>query len=348
MGKAAERRGTGGAFAVVALLVAVTWVGPWAAAPAGAQVIKVASLVPDGSVWDLILEEQAEAWEAATDGRLDVRLYPGGVAGDDPAVVRKMRIGQFQAAALTIQGLLEIDEGFRILAMPLFFDSEAELFHVLEALDPLLRQRLEDKGFVLVNWGYAGWARFYSKRPIRTPDDLRSHKLFLWGGDERAMRIYRSYGLQPVGVSGTDVTLALQTGMIECIGTPPLVASTLQWFREANHQLDEPLAPLVGATVMTTRAWGGLSEADRAAVLRTSQTAERRYEEEVPVQEAQAIAAMDERGLVHTEPAPESRDEWETLAEALAREYRGELIPAEVFDAAVRARDQFRAGGPNP
>lgn len=316
------------------------------AVPAGAQVLKVASLVPDGSVWDQVLEQQAETWEAATDGRLDVRLYPGGVAGDDPAVVRKMRIGQFQAAALTIQGLIEIDEGFRVFALPQFYASQEELLHVLDALEPLLRARLEDKGFVLVNWGFAGWARFYSKRPIRTPEDLRSQKLFLWGGEERSMRIYRSHGLQPVGVAGTDVTLALQTGMIECIATPPLVALTLQWFRQVGYQLDVPVAPLVGATVVTTRAWSGLSAADRAAVLRTSETAERRYEEEVPAQEARAIEAMQERGLTLTSPAPESQAEWEALAEALAREYRGELVPAEVFDAAVQARNEFRAGQP--
>ena len=179
MTTAVVRRGT-----VVGLMALAVLAG-LGADPAGAQVVKVASLVPDGSVWDLILEEQARTWEQATNGRLDVRLYPGGVAGDDPAIVRKMRIGQFQAAALTIQGLLEIDDGFRVLALPLFYESEEELFHVLDALDPLLRKRLEDKGFVLVNWGYAGWARFYSKRPIRTPDDLRSQKLFLWGGEER-------------------------------------------------------------------------------------------------------------------------------------------------------------------
>ena len=99
---------------------------------------------------------------------------------------------------------------------------------------------------------------------------------------------------------------------------------------------------------MTARAWSGLSEADRAAVLATAEAAERRYEEEVPLQEARAIAAMDARGLVHTEPAPAARDQWKALAETLAREYRGGLIPAEIFDAAVRARNEFRAAGPTP
>lgn len=331
-----------------ALVASFVGAGLWAAAPAGAQVIKMASLVPDGSVWDLVLEEQAEAWERDSDGRLDVRLYPGGVAGDDPAVVRKMRIGQFQAAALTFQGLMEIDEGFRVFSLPVFYESTEELLYVLDQLEPLLTERLEEKGFVLLNWGYAGWARFYSKRPIRVPADLRSQKIFLWGGEETTMRIYRANGLQPVGVSGTDVTLALQTGMIECLATPPLVALTLQWFRQAPYQFDEPLAPLVGATVMTQRAWDGISEADRQAMLRASAVAESRYLEEVPGQETQAISEMEARGLVRTTMAPGSEDDWNALARGLAREYRETMVPAEVYDAAVRARDEFRAGGTTP
>ncbi|MEJ2217845.1 MAG: TRAP transporter substrate-binding protein DctP [Gemmatimonadota bacterium] len=314
------------------------------AGPAAAQVVvKLASLVPDGSAWDMILEDQVHAWEHDTGGRLEVRVYPGGVAGDDPAVIRKMRIGQFQAAGVTFQGLSEIDAGFRIFVLPLFYASQEELEYVVQKLDPILRRRLEDRGFVLLNWAYVGWGRFYSKKPIRTPDDLRAQKLFLWGGDDQEMRIYRSHGLEPVGVAGTDVTLALETGMIECIATTPAVALTFQWFRQVPYQMDEPLAPLVGATIMTRKVWDGLSEPDRAAILRASAHAQQRYAEELPVQDARAIAAMEERGLVRTTMAPESRAEWERLAAAMAQENRGTLIPADVFDAALSARNEFRA-----
>lgn len=311
------------------------------------QTVKIATLVPDGSFWDLILEEQLEAWEEGTDGRVDARLYPGGVAGDDPGIVRKLRIGQFQAAALSFQGLMEIDEGFRVLALTRFYASRAELLHVLDRLEPLLRERLEESGFILLNWGFAGWARLYCKRPVRVPDDLRAQKLFVWGGDAPSMRIYRSEGLQPVGVAATDVTLALQTGMIDCIGTPPLVALTLQYFRQASYQLDQPLAPFVGATVMTTRAWNALSDADRAVIMEASARAQERYLEEVPDQEARAISAMEARGLQRTDMAPDSRDDWEALAEAMAAQYRGVLVPTDVFDRAVEARNEFRAARPD-
>ena len=315
--------------------------------PVSAQVVKVATLVPDGSFWGLILEEQIQAWEEGTDGRLDVRVYPGGVAGDDPAIVRKMRIGQFQAGALSFQGLMEIDEGFSVLALTSFYESQEELQAVLASLEPLLAERLEENGFILLNWGFAGWARLYCKRPVRSPDDFRSQKMFVWGGDEPTMRIYRSQGLQPVGVAATDVTLALQTGMIDCIGTPPLVALTLQYFRQASYQLEQPLAPFIGATVMTSRAWNALSAADQEVILEASAAAQQRYLEEVPDQEARAIAAMEDRGLQVTSITPETRDEWEALAANMIAQYRGTLVPVDIFDRAIEARDEFRAAQPD-
>jgi len=311
--------------------------------PAGAQtVVKLATLVPEGSVWHRILADQAAEWQRISNGRVELRLYPGGVAGDDPDMVRKMRVGQFQAAAVTAEGLSEIDEAFRIFQIPLFFDSVDELFHVIERLEPMLRQRLEARGFTLINWGYAGWVYLYSKRPIRSIDDLRAQKLFLWGGEERSMRILRSQGFQPVGLAATDIMMALQTGMIDVLATAPLAALSLQWFRTTPYQLDEGLAPFLGATIMTRQAFNSLPQQDRQALLEAAARAGRRYRDEIPQHEQRAGEEMRQRGLTITSIAPEARASWRATAQTLSNAYRGALVPPDVFDAAVRARDEFR------
>src|SRR5262249_314267 len=103
--------------ACVAVAMLAASAAPSAAA-AGAEpnVIKLASLVPDGSVWHKILQGTGAEWSAATGGRVALRIYPGGVAGDEPDMVRKMRIGQIQASALTIMGLSSIDDSFTVFA----------------------------------------------------------------------------------------------------------------------------------------------------------------------------------------------------------------------------------------
>jgi len=75
---------------------------------ASAQTIKFGTLAPQGSPWHAIARDMAEAWKTESAGKVDVRIYPSGVAGDDPDMVRKMRIGQLQMAGLTGVGLSRI------------------------------------------------------------------------------------------------------------------------------------------------------------------------------------------------------------------------------------------------
>jgi TRAP-type transport system periplasmic protein len=324
---------------VLAALALLAWPGD----AAGQTVIKLTTLVPDGSIWHRILVEQATEVRRSAGGAVEIRIYAGGVAGDDPDLVRKMRIGQFHAAALSVQGLTEIDEAFRVFQIPSFFESPEESFHVLDELTPVLRQRLDEKGFVLINWGYGGWAHLYSKRPLRSAAELRARKMFMWGGEERSIRIWRANGLQPLGLASTDIMMALQTGMIEVLTTTPLAALSLQWFRLVPYQLDPGFAPLIGATVMTKRAWNALPANARDGLIRSGRAAETRFRREIPVHEERAIAAMVERGLQRTSIEERSRREWDALVEGIAAGTRGELVPADVYDLAVRSRARYRA-----
>jgi TRAP-type C4-dicarboxylate transport system substrate-binding protein len=257
-------------------------------------------------------------------------------------MVRKMRVGQFQAAALSVEGLGAIDDAFRLFQIPLFFESLDELVQVLDRLGPPLRQRLEAKVFVLLNWGYGGWVHLYSKRPIHAFADLRAQKLFMWAGDERSLRIWRAHGLQPVALASTDIMMALQTGMIEAIATTPLAALSLQWYRLAPHQLDAGLAPLIGATVMTQRGFQALPEQDRDALLAAATRADQRFWKEIPDQEQRALAEMRQRRLTVTSIAPEAQAEWQANARALASDYGTGVVPAELYQLALRLRDEYR------
>ena len=103
---------------------------------AGEIVIKVATLAPQGSEWHKILQEMGAEWQKASNGRIAFRLYPGGVAGDDTDLVRKMRLGTLDAALLTVNGLSVIDRGVLGLEIPLAYSDYGELDCVLEKMGP--------------------------------------------------------------------------------------------------------------------------------------------------------------------------------------------------------------------
>lgn len=315
-------------------------------APARAQatVIKLATLVPEGSVWDKSLRDMGSEWSTATQGRVTLRVYPGGVAGDEPDVVRKMRLGQLQAAAVTTVGLSAIDPSFQMFNIPMFFDSYPELDAVLSTMTPVLKQRLEAKGFVLLSWGHGGWVYFFTKTPVRSVDELKKTKMFVWAGDDAMVQRWKANGFRPVPLALTDILTGLQTGMIDSYPTTPLLGLTLQWYHQTPYMVGVGLAPLVGGLVITKQAWNKLSEADRVKISEACRKVEVRLKAEVPKQDTTAIGEMQKRGLSVVKVPAADVAQYRAVAQAFAAAMRGSAVPADILDSASRERDAYRRG----
>jgi TRAP-type C4-dicarboxylate transport system substrate-binding protein len=327
-----------------AALAAALLASPQSANAAG-KPIKLATLVPEGSVWVKELKALAGDAKTQTAGRVEIRIYPGGIAGDDPDVVRKLRIGQLQAATLSAAGLQDIDDGFAVFSIPRFFASYDELFYVLDQMTPYYAARLDKQGFVLLGWGSAGWVNLFSNKPVYGPNDLKQLKLFVWAGDNKMTQWWKTNGYRPVPLAATDIMTGLTTGMIEALPTTPLYALSLQWYRPAGNMLDLPVAPLIGATIVDKRTWNALSPADQEALRGLAKRMQQRLNQLVPPQDQKAIDEMAHRGLKVTKPrnADETKA-WEEAARQFAASMRQQaVVPADAFDEAVKVRDRFRA-----
>ena len=165
---------------------------------AGEIVIKVATLAPQGSEWHKILQEMGAEWQKASNGRIVFRLYPGGVTGDDQDIVRKMRLGTLDAGLLTIGGLSYIDRGVIALEVPMAYADYDELDCVSAQIGPQLERRIEAKGFVVLGWTDGGWAHFFTRSPVRTPDDLKKLKMYVGTGDDQYVELVKRAGFNPV------------------------------------------------------------------------------------------------------------------------------------------------------
>jgi TRAP-type transport system periplasmic protein len=305
--------------------------------------LRLATVAPDGSIWHQALRQFQTDLGKVTDGRVNVRLFAGGVQGSEDTMTSKMRLNQLQAGAFTVVGLSRIDPAFNVFAMPFFFEGYDELDHVIEKLGPVLKQRLEERNFVLLNWGHGGWVQVFSKRPVRTLDDLKRTKLFTSAGDDTMVQWYKRNGFQPVALTFNDIFTGLQTGMIEAVPFTPIGALAFPWYRETPNMLDIGVAPVVGATLVTRRAWDAMSEGDRRALLEAAERAEERLHREVPKQDDAAVVEMERRGLTVTRVRGTAEAEaWRQAGEAFAAGMRGSMVPAEIYDLAVRERNAFR------
>jgi TRAP-type C4-dicarboxylate transport system substrate-binding protein len=311
------------------------------AAPAPV-LVKMATLVPDGSSWHLILKETAEQWKTLSGGRVNVRLYAGGVAGDDPDVVRKMRLGTLNAGVLTSVGVAEIDSSVYALGVPLMYDSYEEVYYVLEKMRPTLEARLEAKGFVVLNWADGGWVHFFTQSPVATPDDLRKLKLFSWAGDSEAVEVWRSAGFNPVPLPATEIATALQTGLVNALPSPPQVAVISQYYTHARNMTDLRWQLLLGATVISKSTWEKVPADARPALLEAARANGRRLQAEVRKSGEKDVESMRKRGLNVVAVNAAARAAWQKTTESLYARIRGKLVPADAFDMALRFRDEYR------
>jgi TRAP-type C4-dicarboxylate transport system substrate-binding protein len=328
------------------VLSVVLWAAPLqAASPAASVTLKMGTLAPEGSSWHLILKDMGEAWRAAPGGGVALKIWPGGVMGDEPVMVQKMRVGQLHAGVLTLGGLTHIDKAGFALCLPMMYRSYAELDYVRGRMQPYLEKRLADKGFVVLNWGDGGWVRFFGKTPIRTPDDLKRMKFFVWAGDNDSVRLWKSAGFSPVALSNADIMSRLQTGSINCFDATALSALSLQWFPFAPKMTDVDWAPLLGATVVTKAAWSKVPAAARSSLRSAAIEAGERMRSEIRSADRKAVDIMKTKGLEVVTVTPEERAMWQTLFENAYPQMVGPLVPKEAFDLAMKYRAEYRANG---
>ena len=307
---------------------------------AQSSAIKLATVVPDGSVWDKSLKQMGVDWKTATGDRVALTVFSGGSQGDESTVLRKIRLNALQGASLTVVGLSAIDWSFNVFNIPFFFQSYDELNAVIETLTPTLKQRMEQKGFVLVHWGHGGWLQVFSKQPVQTVADLKRMKLYTSAGDDTMTQWYKANGFQPRAMAMTDVLTGLTTGMIDALPTTPIASMAFQWYKQTPYMLDLGISPIVGATVVSKKTWDRISPADRAKMSEISLKVEKQLQADVPKGDGLATLVMQNQGLKITKG---TGPEWQQMADALGATMRGTMVPHDIYDLALKARDAFRA-----
>ena len=329
--------------ALAAMVAVAALVEPAPAQRRRVNKIKLGTIAPKNSVYHEVLLRMRQTWREISAGAVDLTIYPGGVAGDEVTMLRKMRAGQMQGALISGSGMSFLDEGISALQVPLMFDSLEEFDFVRSKLAPTLEDRLHAKGFTVLGWGDAGWAYFFAVREFSTPSELRDMKLYTSKGDDEMLRLYSEFGLNPVPLDLTELQANLETGLVEVFAVPPLVAAGYQWFASAPHMLNMRFLPIVGAVLIANDTWEAIPEEQRLLMEEAAEAAAREVQEAVRGQEAAAIEEMAKYGLNVVEADADAIAEWKREVDQAYPGLRDRYAPGELMDAAVRWRDEHRA-----
>lgn len=307
-------------------------------------VIKFATLAPDGSTWMNVMKEYNDAVRKESGGRVEFKIYSGGKAGDEKDVLRKIQLGQFHAGGFTGVGLGEIAPKVRILDSPFLFENYDEIDYIYKTFDKEFTQAFEENGYVLLGWAEVGFVYIFSKSPIRSAEDVKRNKVWLWEGDPIAEAAFKAFGVSAIPLSITDVLTSLQTGLVNAVYTSPLAAIALQWFTRVKYMLNLPLADAAGAVVISKKKFDELPADLKEILVRNG----RKYMAKLTAlsreDNRKSIEVLQKHGIqLSPPPSEESRRGYFEVGKAARRLLIGKLYSEEFLSRVEKAVLEFRA-----
>ncbi len=315
------------------------------AMPAQAVTFKIATLSPEGSSWMKLLRHHAKAIGDQTGGEVKFKFYPGGVMGDDKAVMRKMRVGQLHGAVITSGGLAQHYGDIAVYNMPMMFRDETEIDHVRKTMDDVLMAGLRQKKFVGFGFAEVGFAYPMSQVAASAILEVRKRKVWVPDNDPASLRAFEAFKIAPIPLPIADVLAGLQTGLIDSIASPPIGAIALQWYTQIEHVIDLPLMYVYGLFAIGERPFNRLSPEHQKIVERELRAAVAAADGSARRDHESAKTALTNQGINWITPSAAELQDWNSLASAARqRVVDAGLVTADVYNEIELLLTDFRAG----
>jgi TRAP-type C4-dicarboxylate transport system substrate-binding protein len=309
-----------------------------------ATTLKIATLSPEGTGWMIELRQAAKAIRERTNDQVKLKIYPGGVMGDDKAVLRKLRVGQLHGAAMTSGGVMQPYPDIALYNLPLVFRDSAEVDYVRARLDKKLMAGLREQKFVGFGLAEVGFAYPMMKDPVTSVASFQDRRVWAPDNDPGALKAYSSFNITPIPLPIADVLTGLQTGLIDSIGSPPIGAIALQWHTQVDYALELPLMYVYGFFAITERAFNRMSETEQSIVTEELSAAVARVDAASRKDNDAANQALVDQGLQWLQPSDAERAEWYGIADGANQRLKAnEYVSAAMFDELMALLQEYRS-----
>jgi TRAP-type C4-dicarboxylate transport system substrate-binding protein len=314
---------------------------------ADAITLKIATLSPDGSGWMREMRAAGEEVALATSGRVTLKYYPGGVMGDDKAVLRKIRLGQLQGAALTGGSLTGVFTDVQLYNLPMIFRDLGEVDFVRSRLDRHIVDGLRRNGYTALGIAEVGFAYAMGNVRDASVEAARRQKVWVPDGDPGSAHTAAAFGIAPVPLAIADVLAALQTGLINAVAMPPVGAVALQWHTRLSYLVELPLMYVYGTFVLANKAFEALDPADREQVEEILTRRLAAVDRMNRLDHEGALAALQRHGVTVLTPSAAEHAVWQRYADAATQRMLSEgIVTRAGYDAMMAALAEHRGSTP--
>ena len=233
------------------------------ASPKPEHQLRIATLAPRQSGLGRAFQQLRKELKELPNAQVDLKMYDGGVAGDEETLVRKMRVGQLDGALLTSTGLGALVPQVLVLQAPGLITSYPALDDVRDKLGPDLEKLFDKAGYELISWGDSGQIRIFSKHKIQHPSDLQNVRPWVWRGSPTMRAFIEAAGANGVTMGLPEVFSALQTGMVDTVISSSIGVLAFQWHTKLKTMTKPGGGIVVGAYVIRKDRLAALPKAAR-------------------------------------------------------------------------------------
>lgn len=311
---------------------------------------KFATLIPPDTAWMKEIQAWADEVKEKSHGQIRFKIYPGGVMGDEPDVLRKIRSRQLQGAFFTGYGIGRIFSPARVLEIPFLFKNTDESDFVRSQIMDDIEAGFRKKGFELVGWPEVGFIHFFSKKPLSSLNDIKSHRIWLWQGDPLGEALSKAAGITPVPLSIMDVytQLSAKHGSIDTVYNSPFGALAMQWYSKLKYASNIAMTNAIGALVIDQRFYKKLPPELQQLMKQSGKKYADKINQISRRDNQQSIELLKQSGIVfmwdwNEEEKQQMLDIRDKAARALSS---SNYIPAAYFERTRKLLEQYRKEHP--
>lgn len=346
--------GTNKLIMTVALLVLVLVTANPAVAekrPEAKIILKMATVAPKGNAMTRRMEDINHDVMAATNNEVMFKIYWGGVQGDDNNIFRKIRMGQLQGGFFSGYSLGHIVPEVRVTEMPYLFNNDAEVKYVRDKLEPVMFEYFDKKGYVILgSFIDIGFTYLFSKQPATSLDTMKKFRCWVPGEDSLAQSFFKAMDIQPVPLSVNDVMTSVSTNLIDSAAMTPFGALAFRWYTKFKYMSDYPLVNVVGANIVSKKAWEKITPKSREKILFIADRYCDRQKEDLTEANHESMKILQKQGvkLVHVDPKKEP-EKIKFLLDAghAAREAQvGVLYSRDLMNKTLALVEEYRKKNP--
>ncbi|WP_117190414.1 TRAP transporter substrate-binding protein [Rhizobium terrae] len=273
--------------AIPALLFAGT-----ASAEVRSHTLKFAAANNKGHPQVTGMEKFAEIVKAKSGGKIEIKLFPGGVLGGDVQTVSALQGGVVEMLVLNAGILASNVKAFGAVDLPFLFNSGEEADKVMDGpFGKSLSDKLPATGLVGLAYWELGFRNLTNnRRAITKVEDIKGLKIRTLQSPI-PIELFNSLGANAVPLPYTELYTALETGTVDGQENPfaniinAKFYEVQKYLTVTRHQYNPQIV------LISKKFWDGLND-DEKAVLQSAATEARDFQRKVS-READAKALDD-------------------------------------------------------